>query len=186
LPTPLEELASRPDVEVLCEREIERFAHEDAVVTIAATAMQAPEPPAMRMQGVRVVLSDEFGSDEVYLDAKDTLKVLLDIVRLENEMSALGELQPDSVFGTGSYWCFRPRPVVHMLCPEIYRNTGSSGVLLRTMSVEDTAFGVRLPGLKLGTVATAMMKAWNYLLDFRASADCNSDGRKELAEASQR
>jgi hypothetical protein len=181
VPTPLEEFASRAYVDVKHEREIERFTHEESIVTISAVLLESEGPLAMRMRGLRIDLASQRDADQVHLDAEDTLKVLSDIIRLQNESRELlrdpEELEAiRGTMGTGSYWCFRPRPVEHMLCPEVYRVGDTFGVSLRTMSVTGTHLVVRFPSLKLGEVAGAILKAWLYLFDPRicASNECKN------------
>ena len=133
--TQLEALARSADAVVAHSQEIGSLRAPDAVgtLTVLAVSGQAGATPPLR--GVRIDLTNNAGSDRVYLDANqlDVLRGELDLmVRFKDASFAESRksLAPGGTFVHGTESCWMPKPEERILCPSAVIGSDWSGIAL--------------------------------------------------------
>lgn len=153
-PTALESFVARPTVILDLAEVVGTIQSSDASVSVAAIVATDTARPDERMTGLRFVMENNTGTDQVYLD--DTHLALLreDLAGIEGGIPVLESPEAGvSIQGTGACW-MPPRPM-RILCPS-YR-VGPEG-----NSFELAAYGSRgfsYPGERPASLAALVERA---------------------------
>ena len=115
-PTALESFVARPTVVLDLSEVVGRLETADASVSIAAIIATDAASPEEHMTGLRFILENAAGDDQVYLDSAQIAQLREDLAGIQDSIPELetGDA-PVQVQGTGACW-MPPRPT-RILCP---------------------------------------------------------------------
>ena len=115
-PTALESFVARPTVVLDRAETVGRIESSDATVTVAAIVASDTARPGERMQGLRFVMTNDKGADQVYLEDAYLAQLREDLAGIEGGIPELEASQAGaSVQGTGA--CWMPQRPMRILCP---------------------------------------------------------------------
>jgi hypothetical protein len=155
LPTLLEEYANRPTTNFVYSQETSHLSSGQTRITITAIVIEVREQPPKRMQGIRIDLAGENGTDRVYLDADEISVVLQDIRQLQRDIEMF-PMEQEAGHMRGTARCAPGSPVLHTVCPEYVNFGDSSGIALRSTRKGQW---FPLPGFDLQQLADAIRGA---------------------------
>lgn len=128
--TAFESFVANPNVIVEFEQWVGSIVSADAKLSVTALAAHDSADPARRMQGLRLTMEDNSGTDSVYIGESR-------FAALTQGLASVGELRttlrkgtdaPYRVAGTES--CWRPARPMRILCPSYRIGPDWSGMLL--------------------------------------------------------
>ena len=133
--TRLEALARSADAVVAQSREIGSLRAPDAVATLTVLAVSGQAGAAPPAHGLRVDLTNNAGSDRIYLDANqlDVLRSELDLMVRFKDVSlaeSRKSLAPGGTAVQGTESCWMPNPEERILCPSAVIGSDWSGIAL--------------------------------------------------------
>jgi hypothetical protein len=133
--TQLEALARSADAVVTHSQRIGSLRAPDALATFTVLAVSGQAGAATPAHGVSVDLTNNAGSDRIYLDANqlDVLRGELDLmVRFKDASFAESRksLAPGGTFVHGTESCWMPNPEERILCPSAVIGSDWSGIAL--------------------------------------------------------
>lgn len=115
-PTALESFVARPTVVLDLAEVVGTITSTDATVSVAAIVATDTARPGERMQGLRFVMANDKGAEQVYLEDAHLAQLREDLAGIEGGIPELEASQAGaSVQGTGACW-MPPRPM-RILCP---------------------------------------------------------------------
>jgi hypothetical protein len=116
-PTGLESFVAKPTVVLDLAEEVGSLRSSDATVAVAAVIATDTARPGERMKGVRFVLENNTGADQVYLDETQLALLIDDLAGIDGGIPELktGGGAPIRVQGTGA--CWMPARPMRILCP---------------------------------------------------------------------
>jgi len=116
-PTVLESFVAKPTVVLDLAEVVGSLRSSDASVAVAAVIASDSARPGERMKGVRFVMENDTGVDQVYLDEAQLTLLIEDLAAIDGgiaELKAEGGA-PIRVQGTGA--CWMPARPMRILCP---------------------------------------------------------------------
>jgi hypothetical protein len=134
-PTAFERFATDPDIVMAESREVGSLASLDATVKVTVLLATARADETRRMRGVRFDLSNNGGTERIYLDERELAKLKMEVALMERfnnveRAQTAGVTGATQVHGTES--CWMPNPVRRILCPEIKAGADWNGLRLWT------------------------------------------------------
>lgn len=116
-PTALESFVARPTVVLDLAETVGMIESQDATVTVAAIVASDSASPGERMRGLRFIMANEKGAEQVYLDDAYLAQLREDLAGIEGGIPELeaGRDAPVRVQGTGA--CWMPSRPMRILCP---------------------------------------------------------------------
>ena len=117
VPTALESFVARPTVVLDLAEVVGTIRSTDASVSVARIVATDTARPGERMTGLRFVMENNTGADQVYLAVEELKQLRMDLGGIESGIPELegGRDAPVRVEGTGACW-MPPRPT-RILCP---------------------------------------------------------------------
>jgi hypothetical protein len=159
-PTPLEAFAGQPSARVTRSKEVGRIESAEARVVVTALVVEDAVKPPYRMSGIRMGLTNQNATDQVYLDKpklEELKKALEEIERgIEDFRNEQGDA-PLRYLGSCELW--QPRPTVHTLSAAFYIAPNSSGLSLSAFKGQE----FRFPNHRTSELAEAIGRAMDEL-----------------------
>ena len=116
-PTVLESFVARPTIVFDLTAEVGSLQSVDASLAVTAVIARDTARPGERMKGVRFVMENNLGVDQVYLDLAQLTQLIEDLAAIDGGI-AEPKAEVDAPFrveGTGA--CRKPARPVRILCP---------------------------------------------------------------------
>lgn len=144
-PTAFEAFAARSSAEPILARDVGFIESADAKVSVTALRLKDAEQLSQRMSGVRFDLENNAGVDQVYLDPEQVAALRRELAGIQSGIPMLEAdgSAPYRVQGTGA--CWKPDPVVRILCPDYYVGPDRSGMRLAALGGRLFEFPDRKP-----------------------------------------
>lgn len=117
-PTAFESFIANPNAIVEFEQWVGSIVSTDAKLSVTALAAHDPADPARRMQGLRLTMEDNNGSDSVHVEEPLLDALRHDLADVEQGRAFMKLREPDApwtVAGTAS--CWMPKRPMRILCP---------------------------------------------------------------------
>ena len=129
-PTAFESFVANPNVIVEFEQWVGSIVSADAKLSVTALVAYDSADPARRMQGLRLTMEDNSGTDSVYVDDAGFAALTQDLASVDRMRATLHEESgaPYRVAGTAS--CWMPARPLRILCPSYRTGPDWSGLLL--------------------------------------------------------
>lgn len=134
-PTAFERFATDPAIGVAVSHEVGSLVSVDATVKVTVLLATARTDETRRMRGVRFDLSNNGGTERIYLDERELAKLKMEVALMERfnnieRAPTAGLTGATQVHGTES--CWMPNPERRILCPEIKAGADWNGIRLWT------------------------------------------------------
>lgn len=145
-PSILEAFAAQPTASVTWSSEVGRIDSTEAQAVVTALVVEDPAQVPQRMRGVRIDLSNQSATDQVYVEEvrlQAVSEALEEIERGRALASSALETAPLSYFGSAEFR--QPYPTVHALNAAYYTAPDSSGLSLSAYLGQDFRFPDRSP-----------------------------------------
>jgi hypothetical protein len=158
-PTPLEAFAGQPTARVTRSKEVGRIESAEARVIVTALIVEDAVKPH-RMSGVRIGLTNQKATDEVYLDEPKLEELKKALEEIERGIEDFRNEQGDAPLRyLGSCKLRQPRPTFHTLSAAYYIAPNSSGLSLSAYKGQE----FRFPNHRTSELAEAIGRAMEEL-----------------------
>lgn len=156
-PTPLEAFAGQPTAQVTWSKEAGRIESIEARVVVTALIVKDTVQPPHRMRGVRIDLTNQNATDQVYLDEAKLEAVKEALEEIESGIKSFlneQESTPYRYLGSAEFRQIRPR--VHTLSAAYYIAPDSTGLSLSAFKGQQFRFPNHRPSELAEAIGRAM------------------------------
>lgn len=156
-PTPLEAFAGQPTARVTWSKEVGRIKSAEARVVVTALVVEDAVQPPHRMSGIRIGLTNQNATDQVYLDEPKLEELKKALEEIERGIKDFRNERGDAPLRyLGSCELRQPRPTLHTLSAAYYIAPNSSGLSLSAFKGQEFRFPNRSPSQLAEAIGRAM------------------------------
>jgi len=161
-PTPLEAFAGQPSAQVTWSKEVGRIESAEARVVVTALVVEDAVQPPHRMRGIRIELTNQNATDQVYLDEAKLEAMKKALEEIESGIEGFRNERGDGPLRyLGACELRQSRPTVHTLSAAYYIAPDSSGLSLSAFKGQQ----FRFPNHRPSELAEAIGRVMDGLKD---------------------
>lgn len=156
-PTTLEAFAEQPTARVTWSKEVGRIESAETRVVVTALVVEDTVKPPHRMSGIRIGLTNQNATDQVYLDGPKLEELQKALEEIERGIESFRNERGDAPLRyLGACELRQPRPTVHTLSAAYYIAPDSSGLSLSAFKGQEFRFPNHRPSGLVEAIGRAM------------------------------